>query len=673
MRKLVSVLAVTVLVACSDRPATDVEAIPPFDPAELDPLTRPQDDFFAWVNGRWITATEIPAEWSRYGTLTMIQEKTEAQLRSLLEAEADADDSDEAKSVRALYRSFMDESQADQLGTSPLLGELERIDALENHDDLSAYLGYALRAGIQVPVNFYVDGDADDPETNLLYLWQDGLGLPERDYYLADNPELAKIRDAYQGHVGNMAELAGWEDADGLPETIMAMEQRLAEAHWTSVQNRDRERIYRNQVARIDLAEAAPGLDWDALLESAGFGNPEKVVVAQDSYFEELGEILREFSMDQWREYLRFKALKAYAPYLSQPVVAEDFEFEGRTLRGQQEQKARWKRGIRLVNGALGEALGKAYVAEYFPPESRDRMLQLVENLILAFDDSISDLDWMSPETREHALTKLASFRTKIGYPDKWRDYAGLEIDENDLFGNVRRSLEFEHLYHAGKLSRPVDRDEWGMTPQTVNAYYRPTFNEIVFPAAILQPPVFDMSADDALNYGAIGAVIGHEISHGFDDQGRKFDGLGRLHNWWTDEDAKEYELRAAGLVDQFNRFEPLPGEPINGELTLGENIGDLAGLIMAHRAYRLALNGEEPPVVDGLDGDQRFFVGFARAWRSKTRAEYLREMLLRDPHSPPEYRVNGILPNVPAFYEAFGLKEGDGMFLPPEERVAIW
>jgi putative endopeptidase len=439
------------------------------------------------------------------------------------------------------------------------------------------------------------------------------------------------------------------------------------------VKNRDRETIYSSKYSLAEAEELSPELGWEIFLEAGGFGKPERFVIAQKEYFQAIGKIFRNFSVEDWQSYFRFRLLQAYAPYLNNEFVEENFDFNKRILRGQVKPKERWKRGVRLINTTVGELMGAMYVEKFFPESSKERMLELVENLRHAFHGSIDSLTWMSEPTKIAAQKKLAAFNSKIGYPDVWKDYSQLVVDADDLVGNVIRSKVVEHNREVEKLSKPVDRTEWGMNPQTVNAYYRSTLNEIVFPAAILQPPFFDTHADDAHNYGAIGSVIGHEFSHGFDDQGRKFDGQGRLRDWWTSEDAEKFQHQAAGLIAQYNAFEPLPGININGELTLGENIADLAGLIVAYRAYKISLQGMEAPVIDGFTGDQRFFIGYALSSRGKYRAEYLRETLIRDPHSPSEYRVMGILPNIDYFYDVFGVSKDDAMFIPPEERVNIW
>jgi len=679
MKLSILFIIVLILAGCSPEapdPAAGRAARAGFDPADLDTDTRPQDAFFDYVNGRWIERTEIPPEYSRYGAMQELQKRTEQQVREVIEEVASRPEllpgSDEQK-IADLYAGFMDEQRAEALGLEPLANEFETIDALETHADVIAWFGHALAAGITVPINFFVDADAADPDRNLVYLWQDGLGLPDRDYWLEDAENLAAVRDQYARHIVRIYELAGWPGGEQAAAGIAGLERRIAEAHWTRVQSRDRETIYTNKFTLAEAVELSPDFDWPAFLAAGGFGTPERFVIAQTDYFEQLGNIVRSAPVATWQEYARFRTLKAYAPFLNRDLMLEDFAFEWGTLRGQEEPLPRWRRGVKLVDDAIGEMVGKLYVERHFPPEAKQRVEAMIENLRAAFGASIDSLEWMDAETKAAARRKLAAFNAKIGYPDVWRDYTNLEIVAGDLVGNVRRAREFEHQRQIGKLDRPVDRSEWGMTPQTINAYYRPTWNEIVFPAAILQPPYFDFSVDDAFNYGAIGSIIGHEFSHGFDDQGRKFDGDGRLTDWWTEADAEHYEARSAGLVEQYEAYQPLPGQPINGALTLGENIADLAGVIMAFRAWQLSLDGAESPVIDGFTGAERFFIGYGLSWRSQSRDEHLLKALLSDPHSPPRYRIVGVLKNVPEFYETYDLSEGDGMFLPAPERVSIW
>lgn len=640
-----------------------------FNPAELDLSTRPQDDFYDYVNGIWIASTDIPPERTSYGTMTILFEETEHQVRDLIEQ---ADDREQRK-IRDLYASFMNEPLVEELGTAPLAGELDRIAALESHSDVTNYMALALTMGIQVPLDFYIDANAEDTNQSLAYFWQSGLGLPDRDYYLTDNERLADVREHYAAHITRMFELAGWQGGAEASAAITRIEHRIAESHWSRVQNRNRELIYRSKFSLSSASDLSDQFDWAPFLEKAGFGRPDEFIIAQTDYFAELGKIIREYPVEQWRDYLRFKTLKAHAPYLNEALLQEDFDFQGRILRGQKEIQPRWKRGVRLVNLALGEAVGKAYVTAHFSTDSKERVNRMIENLRAAFGEAIDELEWMSIETKVKARQKLALFTSKIGYPGKWRDYSTLTIAADDLVGNVRRARAFEHYRQVAKLYKPVDRTEWGMTPQTVNAYYRPTMNEIVFPAAILQPPFFDPEADDAINYGAIGSVIGHEFSHGFDDQGRKFSGEGRLTDWWAESDAAEYIARSRILIEQYDRFNPLPDQAINGELTLGENIADLAGLVIAYRAWQMALDRKDSPVIEGFSGDERFFIGYALGWRGKFRDEYLREILLSDPHAPYRYRVIGALQNMQAFYDTYDLQPGDGMYLAPDKRVKIW
>lgn len=677
MRNWLVVVVAGAVCACGPGGAPEQEDLARlgFDPTELSATTSPADDFFEYVNGEWLARNEIPADRSSYGVMQALAETTEAQLRDIVEsvAEDNAATGSTAQKLGDLYRGFLDEAAIEAAGLTPLADELARIDALTDHDALVSYLGRALRLGVQVPLDFYIDADATNPDRPLAYFWQSGLGMPDRDYYLADNPKLESVRGEYRAHIGRLFALAGWDDGTNAADTIFALERRMAEQHWTRVQNRDRERIYSSQYELAAAETLAPGFLWRDFLEAGGFGDAERFVIAQTDYFETLGSLLRDTPMADWRTYLRFKLLKAYAPYLNAAIVEEDFDFQRRTLRGQQEMKPRWKRSIRLLNAALGEMLGEQYVAQHFPSESKARVEDIVEDLRSAFGQAIDELDWMSPATKEAARAKLAKFNYKIGYPDKWRDYSALEVRRDDLVGNVQRAHAFEHNRQVAKLGKPVDRSEWGMTPQTVNAYYRPTSNEVVFPAAILQAPFFNPAADDAVNYGAIGAVIGHEFSHGFDDQGRKFDGDGRLRDWWSEVDATEYETRATGLVDQYTAFAPLPDTAINGELTLGENIADLAGLTVAYRAHEIARAGQPAPIIAGFTAEQRLFIGYARSWRSHYRDALLREILLSDPHSPARYRVIGALQNVPEFYRAFAITDASGMYLPPEQRVSIW
>ncbi|HAD10071.1 MAG TPA: peptidase M13, partial [Porticoccaceae bacterium] len=526
--------------------------------------------------------------------------------------------------------------------------------------------------GVDSPLNFWINQDDKDSTRYTVFLTQSGLGLPDRDYYFDDSERGREILEQYRSFITRLLTLADIEDAEQATQRIITLETRLAEHQWNKVDNRDSEKTY-NPHTIAELRQLLSDYHLDSLLAGVGLDGQEQFVLRQPSYAEALNHLLPQIDMDTWRDYLRFNVLVSFAPYLSQAFEQAHFDFYRRTLSGQPEQQARWKRAISSINGYMGELLGQLYVARHFPPEAKTRMVELVDGLITAYRSSITELEWMGPETRQKALTKLAMFTPKIGYPDKWKDYSRLAIDASDLVGNIKRARTFDHQYQINKLGKPVDRSEWFMAPQRVNAYYNPGMNEIVFPAAILQPPFFNMAADDAVNYGAIGGVIGHEIGHGFDDQGSKYTGEGNLESWWTEADRAAFERRTGQLVEQYAAYEPLPGLTLNGELTLGENIGDLGGLSIALEAYRQSLDGKPAPVIDGLTGEQRVFMGWAQAWRVKRRDALTERLIKTDPHSPPKYRVNGVLPNIDAFYSAFDVKPGDKMYLPPEQRVKIW
>ncbi|RMF85776.1 MAG: M13 family peptidase, partial [Planctomycetota bacterium] len=559
---------------------------------------------------------------------SILREQAQANLRGIVDELLARDDitaGSAAQKIRDLYASFMDEETIDDRGVTPVQPILDRIDAIERHRDLIEFLGFAPRMNIPVPIAPYVDQDGKDATRYLVHFTQWGLGMPDRDYYLEDDERLANIRTEYVAYIARLFELAG---VQANATVVFDFETTLAKAQWSRVKNRDRELTY-NLVARDDLASTAPALDWPALLHAADLDEVDELIVRQPDYAAEVGELTHSVPLATWKAYLRFQTLDALAPYLSNDFVEAHFDFHGRTLSGVEQLRPRWKRGIRLLNDSVGELLGQLYVERYFKPEAKARMMELVGDLREAFHEAIDELPWMTAATKAEAQKKLAKFNTKIGYPDVWRDYTALEIEPGDLLANLERIAEFEHRRDLAKLEGPVDRNEWFMPPQSVNAYYSSKMNEIVFPAAILQPPFFDPTVDDAVNFGAIGAVIGHEMSHGFDDQGRKSDGDGNLRDWWTDEDARRFEARAAKLVEQYAAYEPLPGQHINGILTLGENIGDVSGLAMAYRAWRLSLHGKPAPVIDGMTGEQRFFLGWARAWRSKQRDAALQRQLL--------------------------------------------
>jgi putative endopeptidase len=660
-------------VAASD-PAAGSSRRSGIDLSAFDKAVRPQDDLFRHVSGGWIARAEIPADRGLFGSFVQLQEQSEANLRAIIEESAKGENlpGSEARKVGDLFASFMDEARANELGRVPIEAQIARIEAINDRAGLVRVLGELQKQGIGGLFGLSISTDAKRSDRYIVYLNQGGISLPDESYYR--DAKFKPIRDKYVGHVERMFELAGWPEPKASAAQVMGVETALAKHHWDRVKSRDRTLTY-NKKDRKALIDLTPGFDWTDWLESFGARGVEEVIVRQPDYFTAMAEKLDEVPLDDWKTWLKWHVLHEAAPYLSRPFVDEDFAFRGRTLTGAPEDRPRWKKGVALVGQAMGEAVGKIYVARHFPPEAKARMVGLVQNLIDAYREDIAGLDWMGPETRTRALDKLAKFRPKIGYPEKWRDYAKLEIRRDDLVGNVRRAEAFEIARNLAKLGKPVDRDEWLMTPQTVNAYYSSGMNEIVFPSAILQPPFFDLHADDAVNYGGICAVIGHEIGHGFDDQGSKSDGEGNMVNWWTDSDRKQFEARTRKLIAQYSAFEPgqLPGQKVNGALTVGENIGDLGGLSIAYKAYRRSLKGGEAPVIDGFTGDQRFFIGWAQVWRSKYRDAELARRLATDSHSPTEFRCNGVLRNLPEFYAAFGVKEGDKLWLPPDRRVRIW
>jgi putative endopeptidase len=650
-------------------------AVSGLDLASLDTSVRAQDDLFRHLNGAWLAKTEIPPDRASYGTFVELIDKAQADLRAIAEEAAKTPNrapGSDAQKIGDFYQSFMDEGRVDALGAKPMQAELAAIDALKSKSELARYFARQFKLNVITPLVGGVDGDAGEPNQEILYISQGGLGLPDRDYYFSDDPKLKEYRQKYLAFLRSLLELAEQPASDATARSIFDLETRLARSHWTRVESRDAVKTY-NKVALADLPKQFPGFDWAAWTSELGIAAAPSVVISQPSYVKALAATVAELPVDRWKPYLKATLLNGFAPYLSKPFVDVEFGFYNTTLRGVPTIEERWKRAVNTINGNLGEMLGKLYIERHFRPEAKARMDELVANLREAFKDGIDGLEWMSPETKKQAQDKLAKFRPKVGYPNKWRDYSRVQILADDLVGNVTRAFIAESEYRLGKVGKPIDPEQWDMTPQTVNAYYHPVRNEIVFPAAILQPPFFDLAAEDAVNYGAIGAVIGHEMGHGFDDQGRKYDGNGALRDWWTPQDAEEYTARAKMLIDQYNEFEPLPGLKVNGALTLGENIGDLTGVVIAHRAYTLALEGRPAPTIDGITADQRFYMGWGRAWRSKMRDDSLRQQVLTNPHAPDMYRANGPVRNVPEFYRAFDVKDSDKMFLAPERRVKIW
>ncbi len=639
----------------------------------VDPAVRPQDDLFGHVNGRWLRTYTIPDDRAQDGAFRALRDRAEEHVRAIVE-EARPESGPDAQKVADLYRSFMDTDTIEAAGVAPLRPLLDEITAAADRSALAAVLGRRQRAGRLSLVGSYVSPDARDSSRYLVHLSQSGLGLPDESYYREEGS--AGIRTAYVEHLARLAELVGLPDPRGLADTVMELETALAAVSWDRVLNRDAEKTY-TLMTFAELRELAPGFDWTSWLDGLGApaGAFDEVVVRQPSFVAAAAALWAERPLDQWRAWLAIRTASACADHLTAEIVEEDFAFYGRTLSGTPQQRVRWKRGVSVVEGAVGEAVGKLYVERHFPAAAKERMVTLVANLVEAYRQSIADLEWMTPATRARAQEKLTRFTPKIGYPDRWKDYSDLEIRGDDLLGNVLRAGAWYTDTQLAKIGQEVDRVEWLMTPQTVNAYYNPRMNEIVFPAAILQPPFFDPDADDAANYGGIGAVIGHEIGHGFDDQGSKYDGDGNLTDWWEAADRTEFDRRSAALISQYDALSPigLPDHKVNGALTVGENIGDLGGLTIAIRAYRIATAGGEPPVLDGLTGLQRVLFGWAQVWRAATRdAEAIRRLAI-DPHSPPELRCNAVVTNLDVFHEAFGVRESDALFTRPEQRVRIW
>jgi predicted metalloendopeptidase len=638
----------------------------------VDPAVRPQDDLYRHLNGKWLDSFQIPADKGSYGSFTYLYDITQEQLRGIIDGLGGSGDA-EARKITDLYASFMDEPRLEALGLKPVQAEFAAIDAIADKSGIPALIAHMNRIGAGAPYALSVNQDARNSLQYAVIVRQSGLGMPDRDYYLKDDAKLKDTRAKYLAHIGKMLGMAGDADAQRDAAAILELETALAQVQWTRVENRDPVKTY-NKTAVDDLPKLMPGYDWREYVRASEIaGRVNAVIVNQPSYLSGLDKLMRERSLPDWKAYFKWHVLSAAAPYLSKAFVDERFAFSGTVLSGIPENRDRWKRGVSLIDDALGEALGKRYVAKYFPPQNKARMEALVANMLEAYRRDIETLDWMSAQTKKGAQAKLAKLVTKIGYPDTWRDYGTLQISRDDLWGNVLRANEFEYRRDLNKLGKPVDRNEWGMTPQTVNAYYNPLMNEIVFPAAILQPPFFNVRADDAVNYGGIVAVIGHEMSHGFDDRGSQYDADGNLHDWFTAEDHEKFKARTRVLVAQYNAYEPVSGYPVNGELTLGENIGDNSGLAIAYKAYRLSLAGRAPPVIDGLTGEQRLYLGWAQVWRGKEREAEAIQRIKSDPHSPSAVRGTAPVVNQEGFYKAFGVKEGDKMYVPPEKRINIW
>ena len=649
------------------------------DPDGFDTAVRPQDDLFLHVNGRWLLSTEIPADKSNYGSFTALDDAARENIRAIIEEAAKNPTNEVATKVGDFYRSYMNEELIEQKGIAPLKEKLAEIDGLKTTDEMIAWFGRSGVSGIGGPIGFFIGTDDKNSSRYLAAIVQSGTTLPDRDYYLEADENYEKARKALGVYIAKLFELSKLPHGDKAAENILKLETALAKVQWSRTELRDAEKRY-NLYEVAKLSELSAKLPWKAFFEASGVADLKEVNVITPSYFQGLEIIVAETSLDVWKQYARFRLLDSAAEYLPKAFVDAHFELHDKTIAGVPEQKPRYKRAVDATSGAgagdfgvLGEALGQLYVKKHFPAESRRRMDELVGNLMKTYEKSIHNLKWMTDATKVKALEKLGKITTKIGYPDEWRDYSKLEISADDLLGNMLRSSTAEHFRQIDRLYKPVDRKEWGMTPQTVNAYYNPGMNEIVFPAAILQPPFFDAEADDAANYGGIGAVIGHEISHGFDDEGSKYDGDGNLTDWWTEEDRKAFDALTSRLVAQYEGYEPLPGRKLNGKLTLGENIADLSGMAIAYKAYRLSLGNSEGKVIDGHTASQRFFLGWSQIWRRKYREDELVRRLVTDPHSPSTYRANGPVSNLDEFYEAFGVKPGDKLFKPKEERIQIW
>ncbi|QOL25548.1 peptidase M13 [Thalassotalea sp. LPB0316] len=661
--------------ATAEKAMTKTPLATGIEKANMDLTVRPQDNFYQYVNGGWLKANEIPGDKTSIGSFYDLRDKADEDVKAIIEELSQAKNltagSDEQK-VADLYNSYMDQQQRDSLGITPIQGLLAEISNLKDKSELANFFGKYQSIGITSPLYLYISVDAKDSSRYATHVWQGGLSLPDRDYYINEDDRFVKLREGYVAHIEKMYDIAGFEGGQTAAQTILNLETKMAQSHWTNVQSRDSEKRYNKfEVAQLNVL--TDGFDWTAYLAGQSVANQGDLIVNQPDFAQGLGQLFKETSLDEWKTYLTFHTLSAFSSYLTSELDQENFEFFSKQLSGRKEQQPQWKRGVSLVNGSLGEVIGKVYVSRHFKPEAKARMSELVENLRAAYGASIDDLTWMSKETKKAAHVKLAAFTPKIGYPDKWEDYSALTIKGDDLVGNMIRSGKISHQKQVEKLGGPIRKWEWGMTPQTVNAYYMPTMNEIVFPAAILQPPFFNMAADDAVNYGGIGAVIGHEMGHGFDDQGSRYDAEGNLRNWWTEQDLAEFKVRTQALVEQYGGYAVFDDLHVNGELTLGENIGDLAGVTIAYKAYKASLNGKEAPVIDGLTGDQRFFMGYAQIWRVKMVEEALRNRVATDSHAPGEFRALGSLSNMNEFYQAFDVKEGDAMYIAPEKRVKIW
>jgi putative endopeptidase len=670
MKKVLLFICAISLLACNDK-KPEISGI---IKSNMDTLVLPGDNFEEFVNGSWLKANAIPADKSSFGSFDLLYDQSQKDVREIIEnaAKQNTTEGSEEQKIGDFYASYVNRKMRNEKGINPIIPYLKQIDSIQNYTDLAGYFGKANRLGIATPFSISVTEDFKNPNKNVLMTWQGGLGLPERDYYLSEDAKMKDIRNKYVQHVQKMLTLSNVQDASAKASEVMSLETKLASIQMKKEETRDATKLY-NVYKFSDLNKLMPNFDWNVMLNNAGFGDQKAVVVSQVEYTKKLNDLIQKTPISSWKIFLKWKVIDNASTYLSDDLDAQNFEFYGKVLSGKEKQEEDWKRGVSAVNGSLGELVGKVYVKKHFSPEAKEKMVAMVNNLLDAYAESIKKLDWMSENTKKQALDKVKKFTVKIGYPDKWKDYSNLKINKIDLFDNIERSTLVEYNRMLEKLDKPVDRAEWGMTPQTVNAYYNPTLNEIVFPAAILQPPFFNLKADDAVNYGGIGAVIGHEIGHGFDDQGSGFDGDGVMRNWWTKEDLTKFKNKTNTLVGQYSGFKPFDDLNLNGEFTLGENIGDLGGLSIAIKAYKKSLNGKEAPVLDGYTGLQRVFIGWGQVWLENVREESLRSQIASDPHSPAKYRINGVVRNIPEFYEAFKIKPSDSLYLAPKDRVKIW
>ena len=643
------------------------------DKSSMDTSVRPQDDLYLAMNGSWIKKTEIPADKSSWGSFNILRQQSDEHVKAIIEGLAAKPQT--AGTINAkigdFYSSFVDTAAIDAAGTKPIAPYVSQLDAVKNKKDLVVLMGKWV-SFIDVPLGLGVGPDAKDPSIYSAGTGQAGLGLGDRDYYLKSDARFAKARDAYLVYLRTLLTLDGDKNAVMHAKAVMALEMKIAKVQWSQEANRDPVATY-NPMTIKQLNAKAPSLDWKAFFEAGDLPDPAFVSISQPSYTWALAKLIKDEPLDVWKAYMRVRLLDANAQELPAGFREANYQFKSVALAGTKSDKPRWQRAVDTVNGAMGEGIGQLYVAQYFPPAYKARMVQLVDNLMKAYASSIDGLTWMSPATKVEAHAKLAKYGIKIGYPDVWRDYGALEIKAGDPVGNNVRAAQFEYHRQAVRNGKPVDHTEWGMTPQTVNAYYDPSKNEVVFPAAILQPPFFDMKADDAVNYGGIGAVIGHEISHGFDDQGSQYDGDGKLRNWWTAEDRKAFEAVTSKLDAQYSAYEPLPGVHVKGKLTMGENIADLSGVQISYKAWKISLGGKPAPVIDGFTGEQRFYYGFAQIWETKMRDEMMLRLVTTNPHSPAQYRGDGAAINSDGFHEAFGTKPGDKMWKAPEDRLRLW